>query len=194
MPDSLARSAPIAQPSDAASGVGAVLQYLTFMLGDEMFAVPIAAIREVIEFNGLTRVPLAPTAVPGVLNLRGAVVPLVDLSARLGRGATAIGRRTCVVIVEVGSADATQPIGVLVDAVREALDVEASQLERRPQFGSGLRSDFVAGILNLGTRFVVILETDQVLSLQELEQLVSAAALEGEAEKAAATAAAPRAP
>jgi purine-binding chemotaxis protein CheW len=161
----------------AVSGAPSASQYLTFMVGSELFALPIALVREVIEFQGLTRIPLAPPAVPGVLNLRGAVVPVVDLAARFGRPAAAIGRRTCVVVVEMRVEDALQPVGVIVDSVSEALEVEASQLERRPAFGAGLRPDFVAGMLNLEGRFVVVLDVAQVLSMSELEQLVSDAPL-----------------
>jgi purine-binding chemotaxis protein CheW len=155
-------------------------QYLTFMLGAELYAVPIASIREVVEFHGLTRIPLAPSVVPGVLNLRGAVVPVVDLSARFGRAPMTIGRRTCVVVVEMQIAEGVYPLGVIVDSVSEALEVEAHQLEQRPAFGSGLRADFVAGMLNLGGRFVVVLELTQVLSMNELEQMVTDAAQAGE--------------
>jgi purine-binding chemotaxis protein CheW len=170
MPHAVARSS----GTPAAHGVS---QYLTFSLGEEVFAVPIATIREVIQFHSLTRIPLAPAAVPGVLNLRGSVVPVVDLSARFGRSVTLIGRRTCVVVVEVRIEEALQPVGVLVDTVREALDAASSQLADRPAFGTGLRADFVAGMLNLDGRFVVVLDIAQVLSMQELEQLVSDAAL-----------------
>lgn len=149
------------------------LQYLTFFLSGELYAVPIETIREVVEFQGLTRIPLAPPAVPGVLNLRGAVVPVVDLSVRFGRAATEVGRRTCVVIVEAETEEGLQAVGLIVDAVSEALEIAAHQLEQRPAFGSGLRADFVAGMLNLEGRFVVVLDMRVVLSLSELEQLVS---------------------
>lgn len=155
-------------------------QYLTFLLGSELFALPIARVREVIEVQGLTRMPLSPSVVPGVLNLRGAVIPVVDLSARIGRSPTAVGRRSCIIVVEVEDEGAVTPIGVLVDAVSEALEVAAHQLERRPAFGAGLRPDFVAGMLNLEGRFVVVLEVEQLLSMAELEQLVSDASADRE--------------
>jgi purine-binding chemotaxis protein CheW len=157
---------------DAAGGS----QYLTFVIGSELFALPIARVREVIEVQGLTRMPLAPSVVPGVLNLRGAVIPVVDLSVRIGRLPTAMGRRSCIIVVEVEDEGTVAPIGVLVDAVSEALEVAAHQLERRPAFGAGLRADFVSGMLNLEGRFVVVLEVEQLLSMAELEQLVNDAA------------------
>lgn len=158
----------------------AASQYLTFTLGTELYAVPIASIREVVEFHGLTEIPLTSPVVPGVLNLRGSVVPVIDLSARFGRPSSPIGRRTCVIVVETLVNDAREALGVIVDSVSEALEVDESQLEQRPAFGSGLRADFVAGMLNLSGRFVVVLDLAQVLSITELEQLVSDSALAAE--------------
>lgn len=162
--------------SSASSAEPSSLQYLTFVLASELYAVPIETIREVIEFQGLTRIPLAPAAVPGVVNLRGSVVPVVDLSVRFDKGATQVGRRTCVVIVETETDEGLQAVGLIVDAVSEALEVSPAQLEQRPAFGSGLRGDFVLGMLNLDGRFVVVLDMRAVLSLAELEQLVNVAA------------------
>lgn len=148
-------------------------QYLTFTLGNELFAVPIAPIREIIEFPGLTEIPMTPAFLRGVINLRGAVVPVIDLSLRFGRAATQVGRRTCVVIVEVPHEEGLQPVGVIVDTVSAVLDVEDASIDQRPGFGTGLRTDFVAGMLNLGGKFVVVLDMNNVLSSDELEQLVS---------------------
>jgi purine-binding chemotaxis protein CheW len=155
-------------------------QYLTFVLGSELFALPIARVREVIEVHGLTRMPLSPNVVPGVLNLRGAVIPVVDLSARIGRLPTAVGRRSCIIVVEVEDEGAVAPVGVLVDAVSEAREVAPHQLERRPAFGAGLRPDFVSGMLNLEGRFVVVLDVEHLLSMAELEQLVADASADRE--------------
>ena len=164
----LARISPVAErPPDATS------QYLTFTLGTELFAVPIETIREVIEFHGLTRIPLAPAVVPGVLNLRGQVIPIVDLSVRFGRAPTVVGRRTCVIVVEMMFEDAMQPIGVIVDSVSEAREATSVQLEQRPAFGAGIRSDFVAGMLDVAGNFVIVLDVRNVLSMAELESLVS---------------------
>lgn len=156
--------------------VAAPQQYLTFRLGDERFAISIQSIREIIEFPGLTSIPLTPGFLAGVINLRGAVVPVIDLSVRFGRAVTEVGRRTCIVIVEVETEDGLQALGVIVDAVDEVVDVEAAQIETRPNFGSGIRADFVAGMLRLGNRFVVALDLDKVLSAEELEQMIGIAA------------------
>ena len=157
----------------AQTSKGGALQYLTFTLGKELFAVPIAPIREIIEFHGLTEIPLSPPFMRGVINLRGAVVPVIDLSVRFGRQPTTVGRRSCVIIVEIMVDRLLQPLGVLVDAVSAVVDVEPEQVESRPGFGSGLRNDFVAGMLKLQDHFVVSLDLDCVLSSEELIELVA---------------------
>lgn len=150
-------------------------QYLTFRLGAERFAIAIHPIREIIEYPGVTAIPLTPEFLAGVINLRGAVVPVIDLSVRFGRAQTQIGRRTCIVIVEVQAEDAMQPLGVIVDAVDEVVEVGDAQIESRLSFGSGIRADFVASILRLEGGFVIALDLDKVLSSEELEQTISEA-------------------
>ena len=103
-------------------------QFLTFRLGTERFAISIQAIREIIEFPGMTSIPLTPAFLSGVINLRGAVVPVIDLSVRFGRAKTEVGRKTCIVIVEVAVEDGLQPLGVIVDAVDEVVEVDAALL------------------------------------------------------------------
>jgi purine-binding chemotaxis protein CheW len=147
-------------------------QYLTFTLGKDTFAVNIAPIREIIEYPGVTEIPMTSDFLRGVINLRGAVVPVIDLSARFGRGLTAIGRRTCVVIIEIPVENGHHALGILVDGVNEVLDVESSQIENRPEFGMGMRADFVNGLVRIGGRFVIILDVAQVLSGAELAELI----------------------
>ncbi len=147
-------------------------QFLTLTLGQELFALPIEHIREIIEFGGLTEIPLMPSFLRGVINLRGAVVPVIDLAVRFGRERTAIAKRTCIVIVEVEQNDSLQLLGIIVDAVNEVLAVEGHQLENRPAFGARIRADFIAGILKHREQFVVVLDIPHVLSLDELAELV----------------------
>ncbi|HVL01394.1 MAG TPA: chemotaxis protein CheW [Dongiaceae bacterium] len=160
--------------------VSSVRQYLMFNLGRETFAVGIHAIREIIEYQGVTSIPLAPAFLRGVINLRGAVVPVLDLSVRFGRAATDINRRTCIVIVEAVQGDAIHLLGVIVDAVTEVREVETSQVERQPQFGLGLRNDFVAGMLKREQGFIPVLDLTAVLSTGELESLIDAAQTSGD--------------
>ncbi|MGE5467246.1 MAG: chemotaxis protein CheW [Ignavibacteria bacterium] len=147
-------------------------QYLTFMLGGSVFAVGILRIKEIIEFGDLTAVPRMPDFIRGVLNLRGAVVPVVDLSVRFGGGATAVTRRTCVVIVEIEDGDMQQVIGVMVDAVNEVLEVPPDQVEPPPAFGATIRADFIQGMGKVDGRFVILLDMSRVLSVDEMVALV----------------------
>lgn len=147
-------------------------QFLTLTLGDELFALPIEHIREIIEFGGLTEIPLMPSFLRGVINLRGAVVPVIDLAVRFGRERTAIAKRTCIVIVEAAQEDTVQLLGVIVDAVNAVLAVEPHQLENRPSFGTRIRADFIAGILKQDEQFVIVLDIPQALSMEELAALV----------------------
>lgn len=151
-----------------------VRQYLMFNLGGETYGVGIHAIREIIEYPGVTAIPLAPRFLHGVINLRGAVVPVLDLSVRFGREPTGINRRTCIVVVEVAQGEHLHMLGVLVDGVTEVREVEPGEVERKPQFGTGLRNDFVIGMLRREQGFIPILDIASVLSLVELETLIEA--------------------
>lgn len=152
-------------------------QYLTFMLGGETFAIGILAIKEIIEYHDLTLVPMMPACIRGVINLRGAVVPVMDLQAHFGRVPSPVTKRTCIVIVELETDDAgRQVVGVVVDGVNEVLEIAPSDIEPPPAFGAGLRSDFIAGVGKVRGRFVILLAVEQVMSLEGLQPAVDAAA------------------
>jgi purine-binding chemotaxis protein CheW len=143
-------------------------QYLTFMLDEEMFAIGILAIREIIEYGYLTEVPLTPPFIRGVINLRGAVVPVVDLAVRFGREPRETTKRTCIVIVEVNAPNGSQDMGIVVDAVNEVLEIAHADIEPPPEFGARIRSDFIHGMGKINGRFVVLLDANRVLSLEEV--------------------------
>jgi purine-binding chemotaxis protein CheW len=143
-------------------------QYLTFLLGDEMFAIGILVIKEIIEYHALTVVPMMPPSIRGVINLRGSVVPVIDLSARFGRRAKPVTKRTCIVIVEVETDGERQDIGVVVDAVNQVLDILPNEIEPAPAFGAKLRTDFIRGMGKVQGKFIVLLEVNHVLSLDEI--------------------------
>jgi purine-binding chemotaxis protein CheW len=147
-------------------------QYLTFMLGGEIYAMGILAIKEIIEYGNLTEVPRMPGFIRGVINLRGAVVPVIDLGARFGKQATNITRRTCIVIIEVANGEETQDVGVMVDAVNEVLEISANEIEPAPSFGANIRADFIDGMGKINGKFVIILNIHQVLSVEEMATLV----------------------
>lgn len=162
-----------------AADPAALKQFLTFALGTETFAMPIESIREIIEFGGLTTVPLMPDFLRGVINLRGAVVPVIDLSARFARDSTAIGRRTCIVIMELQREDGIQALGIIVDAVNEVLSVDEHDIEPRPSFGAKIRADFITGIIRHQEHFVIALDVKQVLSVDEIASIAEVALGEG---------------
>jgi purine-binding chemotaxis protein CheW len=146
-------------------------QYLTFLLGSEMFAIDILGIKEIIEYGNLTAVPMMPDFIRGVINLRGAVVPVVDLSARFGRAASAVTRRSCIVIIEAESDGEKQDIGVVVDSVSEVLEIPEAEIEPAPSFGAKIRTDFIKGMGKVKDKFVIILDANKVLSVDEMAML-----------------------
>lgn len=156
-------------------------QYLTFLLGGEMFAIGILGIKEILEYGQLTSVPMMPACVRGVINLRGAVVPVVDLSARFGRQAGEVTRRSCIVIIEADSDVGTQDVGLMVDAVCAVLEIPASEIEPAPSFGARIRADFIGGMAKVNGKFVIVLNVDRVLSVDEMALLSEAGALKGTA-------------
>jgi len=143
-------------------------QYLTFMLGGEAFGIGIMAVKEIIEFGSITEVPMMPPSIRGVINLRGAVVPVMDLAARFGRPPAVQGKRTCIVIVELEVEGERQITGVVVDAVSAVLDIPASEIEPAPAFGTRIRGDYIAGMGKLNGKFVILLNVEQVLRLDGL--------------------------
>jgi purine-binding chemotaxis protein CheW len=147
-------------------------QCLTFQLGNELFAVGILNVREIIEYGHLTVVPMMPDSVRGVINLRGAVVPVIDLRRRFGHGLTEIGRRTCIVIVETPAAEETQVVGIMVDAVNEVLDIPDTQIEPPPAFGTHLRTDFIRGMAKMDKGFILVLDLNHVLAEDNLHALL----------------------
>lgn len=150
---------------------GTLHQYLTFALGGEMFAIGILHIKEIIEYGGLTEVPMMPGFIRGVINLRGAVVPVVDIVARFGRHPAEITRRSCIVIIEVETDGAVQDVGVVVDSVSEVIDIPGNEIEPAPAFGARIRADFISGMGKVGGKFVIILDVNRVLSMDEMAQL-----------------------
>ncbi len=147
-------------------------QYLTFALNGETYAIGILNIKEIIDFGDLTEVPMMPSFIKGVINLRGRVVPVIDLTARFGHGVTQIAKRTSVIIVEIADPAADgemlQNIGIMVDAVNEVVDIGPDQIEPAPSFGARIRADFISGMAKRNNKFVILLAADRVLSIDEM--------------------------
>lgn len=160
-----------APPSAGQLDNSPALQYLTFSLGDEVFAMDIRCVREIIQHGNMTMVPLMPEFVRGVINLRGSVVPVIDLQSRFGRARAEIGKKTCIVIFDATIADEKVELGLLVDSVSEVIDIAHSNVEPPPQFGTSIRRDFVHGIGKVGQAFIVILAPERALDINEMAAL-----------------------
>ncbi len=153
-------------------------QYLTFLLGGEMFAVGILNVKEIIEYGNVTEIPMMPAFIRGVINLRGAVVPVIDLAARFGGAQSTAGKRSCIVIVEVSEGEFRHDIGILVDAVSEVIEIPGSEIEPPPSFGARIRADFIQGMGKVAGRFVILLNIVKVLSVDEIAMLAQVAGAE----------------
>ena len=143
-------------------------QYLSFALCGEEYAVDILRVREIIEYDALTRVPSMPASVRGVINLRGRVVPVVDLAARFGLQESEITRRSCIVMVELMVEDESVVLGIIADAVSQVLDLAESDIEPAPSFGTSVDTRFILGMAEAGKKFVIILDVDRALDAAEL--------------------------
>jgi purine-binding chemotaxis protein CheW len=149
-------------------------QYLTFVLGRETFAMGILCIKEILEYATPTEIPMMPSFIRGVVNLRGSAVPVVDLCARFGRAASPVTKKTCIVIVEVGTGELRQVVGVVVDAVSEVIEIAQGDIEPPPSFGASIRADFIHGMGKVRNKFVIILDAERVLSAEELQAIAQA--------------------
>ena len=163
-----------ASTSAATGDTAAGQQFLTFLLGKEVFAMDIRTVREIIQYGALTSVPLMPDFVRGVINLRGAVVPVIDLHARFGRPVAEIGKKTCIVIFDAMREGERTELGLLVDAVSEVVDIPAGQIKPPPSFGTAVRRDFIQGMGKLGERFVIILAPDKAFDVDDMARLCEA--------------------
>jgi len=159
----------------AAGADTAPAQYLTFWLGDEVLGMDIRTVREIIQCGPMATVPLMPKFLRGVINLRGAVVPVIDLNARFGRPATKVGKKSCIVIFDAVRAGERAELGLLVDAVSEVIKIGAEHIEPPPDFGATVRRDFIRGLAKLGARFVILLDPDRALDVQEMADLCESA-------------------
>jgi len=143
-------------------------QYLTFKLGNEVFATDVAKVREVLDLTPITAIPRTPDLMAGVINLRGSVVPVVDLRLCFGMSKTETTRNTCIVVVEVVLDSESMVIGALADSVEEVIDLEPEQIEPAPRIGNQIRTDFIRGMGKRDAQFIMILDIDRVFSAEEL--------------------------
>lgn len=156
----------------------ATRQYLSFVVGATDFGIPILKVREILPCEELTPLPGTPASIRGVINVRGAVVPVVDLAVKFGKGEVARTNRTCVLVVEVSAGPEQLTLGVIADAVREVVDLGPRDVEPPPAFGAGVKLEHVTGMGKVGNGFVILLDLDRVLTESEaaLSEAVAAGA------------------
>lgn len=150
------------------AGIMETTQYLTFQLEDEVFALDISKVREVLDFTTVTKVPRTPDFMRGVINLRGSVVPVVDMRLKFGMTVTEKTVNTCIIITEIELDGDTTILGALADSVQEVIDLEPEQIEPAPRIGTRLRTEFIKGMGKREDRFLMILDIDKVFSSDEL--------------------------
>ncbi len=143
-------------------------QYLTFQLADEVFALDISKVREVLDFTAITKVPKTPEFMRGVINLRGSVVPVVDMRLKFGMTKTETTVNTCIIIVEVTVDNETTVLGALADSVQEVLDLAPEDISAAPRIGTELPADFLRGMGKRDDRFIMLLDADKLFSSNEL--------------------------
>lgn len=149
-----------------------VQPYLTFKLGAEVFALEVKKVREVLDFTTITKIPRTPEFLRGVINLRGSVVPVVDLRLGFGLDSVEPTVNTCIIVVEVVMAQETIIVGALADAVEEVIDIDASDIQPPPRLGSAIQTDFIQGMGKRENGFLMILNIDRIFSTGEVAQIV----------------------
>ncbi|NVN93143.1 MAG: purine-binding chemotaxis protein CheW [Desulfuromonadales bacterium] len=147
------------------------VQYLTFKLADEIFALDVAKVREILELTTITKVPQTPDFMRGVINLRGSVVPVVDMRLKFGMSMTEQTVNTCIIVVEVSLNGDSLVLGALADSVQEVVEMEPDSIEPAPHIGAKLDTNFIKGMGKVDDHFVMILDIDKIFSTVELEEL-----------------------
>jgi len=149
-----------------------VKKYLTFLLNEKTYAVSILKIKEILEYGKVTPIPKMPEFVYGAINLRGKVVPVVDLRQCLEQTHCEINKRSCIVIIEVAHNNKAANIGIIVDSVSKVMDFNISDIERAPSLGSGVNTEFIEGMGKIDDQFVIMLNIDTIMSQEEMNTLV----------------------
>lgn len=153
------------------TAINEIRQYLTFKLSEEIFAVDVAKVREILDFTTVTKVPQTPDFMRGVINLRGSVVPVVDMRLKLGMSTTEQTVNTCIIVMEIELDGETAIVGALADSVQEVLELEPDQIEPAPKIGTKLNTDFLVGMGKHNETFIMIFNIDKVFSFEELNAI-----------------------
>lgn len=153
----------------AVSKITETRQYLTFKMEEETFALDVGKVREILDYTNITKVPRTPDFMKGVINLRGSVVPVVDMRLKFNMPVQERTVDTCIIVVEITIEDEQTVLGALVDSVQEVFELEPAQVEPAPRIGTKLNTDFILGMGRRDERFVIILDIDRVFSIEELD-------------------------
>lgn len=146
-------------------------KYLTFLLAGESYAFNILKVKEIIEYGEITPMPMMPEFICGAINLRGNAVPVIDLAGRLNLQAADISRRTCIIIIELNTGNEILNVGLVVDTVSRVVDLKSEDIERTPSLGANIRTDFIEAMGKINDQFVILLNIDKVLSMDDLSAL-----------------------
>lgn len=150
-------------------------KYLTFKLADEEYGLEILKVQEIIQMQAVTKVPRTPDYVRGVINLRGKVIPVVDLRKKFGIDSIKDTEKTCIIVVQISHDESVVVMGIIIDEVKEVLDIRAENIEETPSFGESINTDFILGMGKIGQSVKILLDIDKVLSQQELTAIKKAA-------------------
>ena len=154
--------------NDESTEAGDVLLYLTFVLGKDLFGIPVNSVREVIEYKKVFKTPRVPEYIKGVINLRGEVVPVIDLSSRFYNVKSRIVNTSAIVIVEVEENYHKVPIGVIIDSVKAVVELNNKNIDTTPEIGSKIKPEYLSGIGKVDNEFVILLKTESILNINEL--------------------------
>lgn len=146
-------------------------KYLTFKLADEEYGLEILKVQEIIQMQEVTKVPKTPDFVRGVINLRGKVIPVIELKKKFGMEASEDTDKTCIIVVQIGDHDNTLTLGVIIDEVSEVLDIEAENIQETPSFGQNVNTEFILGMGKIGNNVKMLLDIDKVLTTEEVTSL-----------------------
>jgi purine-binding chemotaxis protein CheW len=173
MSNATENAAAVAEKSD----VGAQLagKYLTFKLAEEEYGLEILKVQEIIQMQAVTHVPRTPDYVRGVINLRGKVIPVVDLRKKFGLDSVKDTEKTCIIVVQVNNGNSKVVMGTIIDEVKEVLDIKSENIEETPSFGASINTDFILGIGKVGSTVKMLLDIDKVLSMSEISSVTKVA-------------------
>jgi len=169
MANATENAAAVAEKNDVGSQLAG--KYLTFKLAEEEYGLEILKVQEIIQMQAVTKVPRTPDYVRGVINLRGKVIPVVDLRRKFGLDSVKDTEKTCIIVVQIAHQEGKVVMGIIIDEVKEVLDIKAENIEETPSFGASVNTEFILGIGKIGTSVKMLLSIDKVLSFTEIESI-----------------------